>query len=240
MDSTEQKYGFHPANTLVAPHAPPSEDIKRKAISLGADLVGICEINPELMISEAAVTNRGDGIAFSHVISLGIYMDRDAFRESPSQAIRSATREGYRRMKETASALADHIASLGHNAFSTGNGEADSVALAVMANMGKLGRNGMLLAQQNGPCLRLCKVFTDMPLEVTPTPTDVLDPRCESCAICSEACPAQAIESGAAPAGERWQIDTKRCRKHWNSAQQGCAACISSCPATWQAGSTDR
>ena len=40
-----------------------------------------------------------------------------------------------------------------------------TIPMAVDAGLGELGRNGLLLTEKYGPRVRLCKVFTDLPLE---------------------------------------------------------------------------
>ena len=46
-----------------------------------------------------------------------------------------------------------------------GNDTALSIPLAIDAGLGELGRNGLLITPEYGACVRLCKVFTDLPLE---------------------------------------------------------------------------
>jgi len=208
--------------------------IKRKALELGADMVNICAVNPGWLFRTSKVPTSEGTVRFARVLVIGVAMDPEAFRVSPSAAIKEETHHGYRRMEEIALALGDYLSRLGYNAYSAGNGEALSIPLAIDAGMGTLGRNGLLLATECGPCLRICKVFTDMPLLPDARPERVLAERCAACTICSDACPANAIESGAAPSHERWRVDRHRCGKYWKETSQECAACISSCPATWE------
>ena len=63
------------------------------------------------------------------------------------------------------SILAEFIRILGYKAIPMGNDTSLSIPLAIDAGLGELGRHGLLITPEYGPCVRLCKVFTDLPLE---------------------------------------------------------------------------
>jgi len=46
------------------------------------------------------------------------------------------------------------------------NDTALSIPLAIDAGLGELGRNGLLITAEYGYCIRLCKIFTNLPLIV--------------------------------------------------------------------------
>lgn len=242
-NSTEHAYGFHgpvvgaqaDRSTGIGRDAlPDSSGIKRKALELGADIVGVCRLNPQWLRETSSLRNGRGIVDLPWVVVIGVAMYAEMFRTSPSPAIRQETRRGYRRMKEIACGLGEYFGELGHRAFAVGNGEALSIPLAIDAGTGQLGRNSMLITPEYGPCLRICKVFTDIPLNPDTKPTSVLAERCENCTACSEACPANAIEPGRKPSRDRWRLDTGLCGRYWREANRECAACISACPATWQ------
>ena len=243
----ESLYGFHAASDRQpekAEHATeiPEQNaaqIKEKARELGADLVGICALDRQWLYESNTLDEYREKAVFSRVIVIAVAMKAAAFRDSPSPTIRQETTEGYRRMEQVAGSLGRNIADAGYAALSTGNGEALSVPQAIEAGLGTLGRNGMLLTEPFGACLRICKVFTDMPLQVEPAPRTYLCEFCQDCDRCVQACPAGAIESGPAPSETRWEIHTSRCGAYWRQANRECAACISACPLTWgEAGET--
>ncbi len=237
-----QLYGFHAA-CASASENPESlskdvncsaQQIKNKARELGADLVGICRLNRRWLYKDNSLDKHHGTVDFSWVIVVGIAMNAESFRVSPSPAIRDETSNGYRRMERVAGELSRHIATLGYNAFSTGNGLALSVPQAVEAGLGRLGRNSLLIAEQFGPCLRICKVFTDMPLKADRTPQAFLAEICRDCSLCADACPAAAIETGRIPLDKVWRIDGNLCSAHWKKVNRECAGCIAACPATWR------
>lgn len=229
-------YGHRPASGDAHGVGDPEADtnwVKATARELGAALVGVCSCDDRLIRSKGEVAGLGGYARFPWVVVMAVTMDREAFRESPSPEIHSATTAGYARMKVLASSLADAIAGRGHESFATGNGEAGSVPLAVVAGLGRLGRSGLLLTQPHGACVRICKVFTAMPLLPDRAPDPVVSGCCADCDSCARACPGAAIETGTAPAGNYWAVDAERCRKVWTQLETRCAACITHCPRTW-------
>jgi epoxyqueuosine reductase QueG len=185
------------------------------------------------LFDDNRVTAREGVDDLDHVIVLLFAMDPKCFRESCSPAIREETRRGYARMEDTGPRLGDFIAELGFDAQSAGNGEAASVPLAVASGLGSVGRSGMLLSERFGPCLRIGKVFTNMPLASDIPSTSPLSETCFHCGLCAGACPPDAIEKDPHPAADVWTLDCSRCEPYWRSTELRCAACISTCPATW-------
>ncbi len=115
------------------------------------------------------------------------------------------------------------------SAVASGNDTAVSVPMAVAAGLGEMGLSRMLITPKLGPCLRLCKVFTDMPL-ATGAPADLgVRKVCEGCGRCVEQCPGEAIPvdwpDPTAPA-----VDGKKCRDFWRRNGNSCANCLAVCP----------
>jgi epoxyqueuosine reductase QueG len=84
-----------------------------------------------------------------------------------------------------APSMARFIQELGYHAMPSGNDTALSIPMAVDAGLGELGRNGILITPKYGPRVRLCKVFTDLPL-VHDKPVDLgVQAFCEICKKCA-------------------------------------------------------
>src|SRR4030042_760644 len=126
-------------------------------------------------------------------------MTERAIATSPELPAAAATGIGYSRLAFTASTLAAFIRNLGYTAVPAGNATGLSVPLAVDAGLGELGRNGLLITPRYGPRVRLCKVYTDLPLEPD-RPVDFgVRAFCRTCKRCAEACEAEAISSADEP-----------------------------------------
>jgi len=136
--------------------------------------------------------------------------------------------------------LAQYIRGLGYQAIPMGNDTACSIPLAIDAGLGELGRNGLLITPEFGPRVRLCKVFTDLPLVPDrPIEFGVWD-FCLKCKRCAEECPSQAIMRGEPTERPhsisnregvlRWPIDAERCFAFWAAHGIDCSNCIRVCP----------
>jgi epoxyqueuosine reductase len=106
---------------------------------------------------------------------------------------------------------------------------------SVLAGLGVIGKNNMLLTPQHGPRVRLRAMFLDVALEPT-GPTD-FNPCGECSAPCFDACPQQAFRSG--------RYERKYCQiqmrkdednpHYYNDRPEGihvryCRACELACP----------
>jgi epoxyqueuosine reductase len=103
-----------------------------------------------------------------------------------------------------------------------------------------LGRNGILITDKYGPRVRLCKVFTDLPL-VPDKPIDIgVQAFCEICQKCAENCPGQALKYGERTAEHnsqsnnvnilKWPIQAENCIRWWARNRSDCSNCIRVCP----------
>jgi epoxyqueuosine reductase QueG len=127
-----------------------------------------------------------------------------------------------------------------------GNDTALSIPLAIDAGLGELGRNGLLITPQYGPCVRLCKVFTDLPLMPDQPISFGVTETCMKCFKCAEACEVEAISSDPEPSYRtvspsnnqgivRWAVDHDKCYAFWIENSASCATCIAACPFTQRA-----
>ena len=218
-----------PPNLRLKPEPNPdpvdlTKKVKQMAIFLGANRVGIAELNRKWVYEETCRNIYDPGppqtkrIVFGDVeepqetetelvIPQGIRyavvtiidLNRILTQVGPASLSTSiATNMAYARMGITDIALAEAIRMMGYNAIPCKNGTALSIPLAIDAGLGQLGRNGLLITPDYGPAVRIGKVLTDMPL-VPDSPIDFgVTEFCNTCKKCAELCPA-----GAIPKGER-------------------------------------
>lgn len=224
--------------------------IKSAAKWFGADLTGICEINPSWIYSHwgednaysVGMVNPGKPIELpywaKYAIVMVIAMDYQQLRRSP--AAEGGTDLAYSKMAFTAASLAAYIRNLGYQAIPSGNDLALSIPLAIDAGLGELGRNGMLITEPYGPRARICKVFTELPLEPD-SPIDLgVQHFCERCEICADLCPSQAIKFGERTERAwdnsnnenvlKWPIKAVNCLSFWVRNRSDCAVCLRTCP----------
>jgi len=112
--------------------------------------------------------------------------------------------------------------------------------MAMAAGLGECSRMGLLITPQFGPRVRLCKVFTDMPLVPDFYRPFGVTEFCHTCRVCSQTCPSQSISNNP-PAREgknrsnhngplKWYNDHERCLRYWAKIRTDCIQCIRICP----------
>jgi reductive dehalogenase len=227
-----------------------SETIKRVAKWFGADLVGISKLDRSWLYSNwgmhtaklSQIAKEGDPLelpeGYQYVIAIAVEMDYKDVRRSP--AVAPSTDLGYSKMAFVATSVAEYIRFLGYHSIPSGNDMGLSIAFGVDAGLGELGRNGLLITEEYGPRVRLCKVFTDMPL-VPDKPIDLgVQHFCERCQRCARDCPAKAIPEGKRTdqprnrsnnAGlSKWPLDSEKCINWWHANGTWCTNCVRVCP----------
>jgi epoxyqueuosine reductase len=237
-DTAMMQLGRHPVDDA----AEMSAEVKATGRLFGADLVGICRVDERWIYSH---DRSGDPVVippeYRYAIVMGIAMDREAVVTSPAYGSATATGVGYSRMAFTIACMAQFLRNLRYNAIPMGNDTALSIPLAIDAGLGQLGRNGLLITPEYGPCIRLCKLFTDLPLEPDKPIDFGLADTCRDCRRCADACEAAAISDAREPSFEiacpsnntgilRWAVNADRCYDFWVRNTAACSNCISACP----------
>jgi reductive dehalogenase len=228
----------------VADREQMSEQVKETARMFGASLVGIAALDRRWVYSH---TRNGSPVsippALQTAVVMAIAMDAQAIETSPAYLSASATGVGYSRMAFAASCLAQFIRNLGYQAIPMGNDTALSIPLAIDAGLGELGRNGLLVTPEFGPCVRLCKVLTDLPLLPDRPAAFGVGATCIDCRRCAEACESSAISVDPSPSTRvacpsnspgilRWAVDADKCYSFWIENGACCSTCIAACPFT--------
>ncbi|MFC1639472.1 reductive dehalogenase [Gemmatimonadota bacterium] len=220
--------------------------VKKAARFLGADLVGVCYAHPNLVYSHESnlLTKEHKQLELpegcTNAVVMAVEMDYDSCRYSPDGISGASTGLGYSRQAVLANLVATFIRGLGYRAAPSGNDTANSIPLAMAAGLGELGRMGLLITRQFGPRVRLCKVFTDMPLAYDDYSPFGVTHFCMSCKKCTERCPSNAISDGdqttfgpskSNHSGVRkWYIDPEKCFKFWVDNWMDCNNCVKVCP----------
>lgn len=81
---------------------------------------------------------------------------------------------------------------------------------AAAAGIGWIGKNGMVLNENEGSYLLLCEILLDLEL----TEDSPVEDRCGSCVRCLKACPTDAFVSPGL-------LDSRRCLSYWTIEQRG-------------------
>lgn len=170
-------------------------------------------------------------------------MDPADIMDGAGPGAHMATMIGYMRMGVCASAMSLFIREMGYGAVAACNGLALSIPLAIDAGLGEMGRNGLLVTPQFGPCVRICKVFTNMPLAADKPVEFGVEDFCRTCRRCAKECSVGAISAADEqsydtacrcnnPGVLRWSVDSEKCYAFWRANGGSCSACVATCPFT--------
>ena len=205
--------------------------LKEKAISFGADIVGICEI-------EASDIYQGRPVPGKYAVAVGQAMRWRAFQVVPSRESAIECLRVYFTLGETVIQLAAYIRSLGHPCrieHPIGDSDLLHIPIGLKAGFGELGRHGSIIHPRLGPLFRMGSVATSIPLE-TDAPIDAgIAKFCDACRACRKFCPPQAIPDHRSPeAGTdhlgyaRYIVDTGRCFPYF-AKYSYCSICLPVC-----------
>jgi ferredoxin len=188
--------------------------LKDTAQSFGADIVGICEIEPSDVYRGRTVTDK-------YAIAVGQRMRWRDFQVVPSRESAIECLRVYFTLGETVIQLAAHVRSLGYPCtveHPIGDSNLLHIPIGLKAGFGELGRHGSIIHPTLGPLFRMGSVATSIPL-ATDRPIDAgIAKFCDTCRACRKYCPADTIPDHRSPeAGrdhlgyDRYVVDTGRC-----------------------------
>jgi epoxyqueuosine reductase len=208
-----------------------SEAVKVKAFALGADEVGVAEIEPSDIYQGREVNEK-------YAIVVAQRMLWRSFQEVPSHESAVECLRVYFSLGEIVIGLADYIRSLGYACIvehPIGDSDVLHIPLALKAGFGELGRHGSIIHPRMGPLFRLGSVITSMPLSIDHPIDAGIAAFCDNCKACRIYCPAKAIpddrsiEAGKDHLGNyRYKVDTGKCFPYF-AKHNYCSACLPVC-----------
>ena len=244
--SDKVKPGAHPQfgeNRVDLTPEEATQKLKGFALNLGADMVGITEVNPLWIYSHRGEIfhenweDWGKPISVEHkyAVVFAMEMSLHMVGTAPHSPTAVESMKNYAKGAYIASQLASFIANLGYS--STANHlrhyETLLVPLAVDAGLGEVGRHGYLITREFGSRVRLGAVTTDLSL-VPDRPVDIgVEHFCTICEKCALCCP-----SGSIPSGDReevngtvrWKLNAETCFEYWGKVGTDCNVCMRVCP----------
>ncbi len=153
------------------------------------------------------------GLYFHHYRQINYFLDRAALQVS--LFIQEA---GHKALPIPASQIIDWDKQLAHVSHKK---------VALLAGLGWLGRNNLVVAQEFGSQVRLVTVLTDMPL----TQDRPLELDCRTCTTCLSFCPAKAIKMDKKNFDHRSCFEKlKEFKRTGIVTQHICGVCVKACP----------
>lgn len=178
--------------------------LKQFCLDLGLDLFGVADvtgIRHEFTLSPETAEK------FSRAVCIGAGLSRavlDDIGDHPTRAYFHHYKTANAFLDQSAYKLARQIEKKGFAAFPVAASQIldwqkqtallSHKKIGVMAGLGWLGRNNLLVNRELGSAFRLATVLTDMPLSCDSPTGD----SCGECRSCMVSCPAQAIKENPA------------------------------------------
>lgn len=205
--------------------------IKAKAEEFGADIVGICEIEPSDIYQGKTVTEK-------FAIAVGQRMKWKAFQVVPSRESAIECMRIYYTLGESVIKLAEYIRSIGYACqveHPIGDSDILHVPIGLKAGFGELGRHGSIIHPKLGPLFRMGSVITSIDMSCD-APIDAgIAKFCDTCRACRIYCPADAVPEERDPqagkdhlGNDRYMIDTGRCFPYF-AKYHYCSICLPVC-----------
>lgn len=209
---------------------------------------------------------RGRGAAYGtpvnnplqNALVFAVEMNRDKISRAPYPEESVEVARAYVSIAVIGMILSYYLRELGYEARCHMDGESELIfpAAAQAANLGEMGRMGLLLTEKYGPRIRLGAVTTNLPftsenhLNKSPRPANY----CAKCDLCARRCPGNAIpkrnfsepqeikahdpaaakkeniETITGTKNPLWKIDHEACFSMWKKYGTDCGICISVCP----------
>lgn len=200
-----------------------SNTIKNKAKELGADITGICRLQPEDIYSGAEAPE-------PNLVVLGQRMTSEVIKTAPSPLAAIECMKVYYTLGAIVVTLAIYIRNLGYSTTVQHPLDKSDLFLlpaALRAGLGELGRHGSVIHPELGPCFRLGAISTGLPIKAD-KPMDVgINKFCDKCSVCRKKCPAGAIPEKRDSDGI-YQVSTDKCFPVF-AQQYYCSVCLAVC-----------
>lgn len=220
-----------------------TKKVKGYTKHLGADLVGITELDPLWTYSNIGEIHYenwedwGKAIPVDHkyAVVFATEMDFEMVGTGPHTPTNIESMQNYAKGAYISVQLAAFISNHGFSATANHHRHFETimVPLAVDAGLGEMGRLGYLLTKEYGPRVRLAAVTTDMPL-MPDKPVDIgVEHFCKICKKCATCCPSNSIpleNQNIVNGIRRWKLNAETCFEYWAKSGTDCNVCMRVCP----------
>lgn len=217
-----------------------TEEIKKRILYFGADMVGIARVKPEHYY-----THRGRPLDVwgqivedhaSHAIVFAVEMDEEMINTAPGVESGIEGVKSYVNVAMIGLWISYYIRSFGYEARTHMDGNYLSMVqkMAVDAGLGEIGKSGLVLTRRFGPRIRLGAVTTNMELLTDERDKIGVEDVCLKCMRCVEKCPSKAIPEGGRTLVDgqmEWPaINPEKCYMVWSRMGTDCSICMAECP----------
>lgn len=204
------------------------EELETFCYDLGVTSIGYTKVNPNYIFHKFEILTE-------NAIVISMKMDRNLLAKTGHIDMSKEVFRTYYELGEAVNRLADWLRERGYDCHASPalGGDINTVPTAVDAGMGCIGKHGLVITPEEGPCVRLAAVFVNienLPFSKKNNHLWIKD-YCDTCNRCVKACPGNAIYENTPEfqPGEPYYIDREKCAVPFSA---GCSMCIVSCPFT--------
>lgn len=202
--------------------------VKEAAKEIKADDVGIAAWRQEWAYPDRPAPQG------KWAVVLAFSQDYESMKSAPDERAYIEVMGQYERAGNSAKHLSNWIRDRGYFAApKTGPMTEDVLMIpaAIEAGMGELGKHGSMIHRKLGANFRLSIVLTDLPLTADAPDVFGADDFCQSCQICTNACPPDAIfrEKQMVRGSRKWYVDFDKCVPYFVD-NKTCGICMAVCP----------
>ena len=216
----------NPKNTITSITAEGLHEFEEYAKSIGVDKIGYTKLTPELILENQE-------LLYSNVIVIIKEMNKNLIAIAPHKKTMAMIMKTYFQMGKQVNKLSKFLRKKG---FSVHAGPALGglsvyPVLAQRADLGVIGRHGLLITPEFGPRVRIAVIYTNitnLPFAKTKSYGWISD-FCQNCVSCMQACPTNAIYDKPIQGvyGRLTHTDVEQCAKGF--LVYGCSICIKEC-----------
>jgi reductive dehalogenase len=147
----------------------------------------------------------------------------------------------YKRIDLLIGLMAHFIRGLGYTAIPSANDTAVNGPFAIEAGLAEQGRADKSINPEAGMLVRICKVFTDLPMELDSPKKFGVAEFCKICRRCVEACPVNTVNADTEPSFDipgpwsnpghkTWHGNNPSCWAYAHQTGGTCGICLYVCP----------
>jgi reductive dehalogenase len=220
-----------------------SHIVKNFAKHLGAEMVGICELNPAWIYAKRGEIHYGNWEDWGkelndlpkYAVVFLVEMEREHVMSAPHTPSVVESAVNYAVGTHISTVLGRWFAHMGYRGSAENARNYDVILppLAADAGLGEVGRHGYLIAPKFGARVRVFATLTDMPL-IPDKPISLgVEEFCEKCMKCADSCPSRSIPTGpktVCRGFEKWKLDDDSCFEYWARVGTDCSICMAICP----------
>jgi reductive dehalogenase len=217
----------------------PEKAMKKIVRELGAVDVGIAPVLKEFVYTYKGrfEEDYGKKVRLNHptAIVFLVEMDYHRMQDAPYAATVLESARQYYRAARIAKYLEKIIQQLGCDAKAQYDAHYDMILppLAVLAGLGEIGRNNILISEKWGSRVRIGAVITNMNLKKDRPIHLNAEKFCKICKKCATSCPSKSllltdkiVDRGI----KKWVTRQETCYAYWRRVGTDCGICMAHCP----------